>query len=63
MITIPGASENFQVYAFKYLLLIMMTLTDSSPQLHQELGLSGFVALLKGFLECLRDQLLLNKVI
>ena len=40
----------------------MMQLTDYSPQLCQELGLSGFVALLKGFLECLADQLLVNTV-
>ena len=62
-LNISGSTETFRLHAFKSLLLMMMQLTDCSPQLCRELGLTGFVALLNGFLENLASQLLLNEVI
>jgi len=63
MITISGSSEAFRLCALKSILLIMLQLTDCSPQIRQELGLSGFVALLNGILKYFVDQPLLNEVI
>lgn len=57
-----GSSKAFQLNALKSLLLIMLRLSDSSPQMCRELGSSSFVVLLSQFLEYFANQPLLNEV-
>ena len=62
VISISGATKAFQLFSFKSLLFMMMQLTDCSPQMCRELGMSGFIALLIGYLENLTGQLFFNEV-
>ena len=57
-----GGTKLFQQNAFKSTLLLMMQLTDYSPHMCQELGLSGFITYLTRFVKCLGSNTLLSEV-